>query len=181
MDINCPNGRMRFVKIKKWPGSYITLKSLHHFLSFLTMWRCMDQIQMCSHNVSERKKKENHEMQVRKWSGSIYNSYDVSLAWWSTYFLGCFPFLSTPWVTFPASLLLCNFPKVSPKLCSGRLTLLPRKSHGERRSLNPQVTLSCSWFRKTSLQFTLGRYLNCLTYGCILGNFECKAVCMNIL
>lgn len=131
--------------------------------------------------VWERKKKENHEMQVRKWSGSIYNSYGVSLAWWSTYFLGCFPFLSTPWVTFPASMLLCNFPKVSPKLCSGRLTLLPRNSQGERRSLNPQVTLSCSWFRKTSLQFTLGRYLNCLTYGCILGNFECKTVCMNIL
>lgn len=36
--------------------------------------------------------------------------------------------------------------------------------------------LSYSWFRKTSLQFTLGRNLNCFTYGLISGN-----LCINTL
>lgn len=56
MDINCPNDRKN-CENKKLPDSYITLKSLHHFMSFLTMWGFMHEIHMCSYNVSEREKK----------------------------------------------------------------------------------------------------------------------------
>lgn len=84
-----------------------------------------------------------------------------------------FFFLPTHWLTFPAS-LLSNLLAISPNIYFRRLTLFAWNSHVSRGKLTyssePQRSVSCFWLWKTSLQYTLVRYLNCVTYGYILGN-----------